>query len=111
MKRPAKRTKPLHPDAGPYRQLWRLVDGAVVDALNAHPDYLSTKGYHDDTARRSIVKRVVGAVLGYAGQATTSQRGAGPVQPRADGRLTTRTVSFTHEPQSASTSAEGAGYE
>lgn len=47
-----------------YRQLWRVVDGAVFDALYNHPDYLTDKGRRN--ARESINKRVVGAVYGYA---------------------------------------------
>ena len=47
-----------------YRQLWRIVDGAVFDALYTHQDYLTDKGRRN--ARESINKRVVGAVLGYA---------------------------------------------
>lgn len=49
-----------------YRQLWRVVDGAVADAFAQHPDYLSAKGAR--AARASVVKRVVGAVLGFAEQ-------------------------------------------
>lgn len=49
-----------------YGQLWRIVDGAVADALKAHPDYLTDKGTR--SARSSIVKRVTGAVIGYAGE-------------------------------------------
>lgn len=47
-----------------YRQLWRVVDGAVFDCLYHHPDYLTDKGRV--AARMSINKRVVGAVLGFA---------------------------------------------
>ena len=57
--RPAKRG-----DA--YEQLWRVVDGAVADALLMHPEYLTKAG--QKWARQSINKRVVGAVLGFAGQ-------------------------------------------
>ncbi len=55
-----------------YRQLWRIVDGAVADAFLAHPDYLSNSA-HERTVRASLNKRVVGAVLGYA-----KARGADP---------------------------------
>lgn len=62
-----KRLKPAK--SGPaYRQLWRLVDGAVLDCFTNHPDYLTERGKNYDTARRSLTKRVVGAVLGYASQ-------------------------------------------
>lgn len=50
-----------------YRQLWRVVDGAVFDALYTHQDYLTEKGKR--SARESIVKRVTGAVLGFAEEA------------------------------------------
>ena len=53
------------PDAT-YRQLWRLVDGAVRDAFANHPDYLTDKGKRD--AARSVTKRVVGTLHGYAAQ-------------------------------------------
>ena len=47
-----------------YRQLWRVVDGAVRDAFAMHPDYLNRA--NERAARESICKRVTGAVLGYA---------------------------------------------
>lgn len=47
-----------------YRQMWRIVDGAVTDALTHHPDYLTAKGTR--AARISVVKRVTGAVLSFA---------------------------------------------
>lgn len=84
MKLPSKRTRPLHPDPGPYRQLWRLVDGAVADAFKCHPDYLTAKGHILDNARRSVTKRVVGAVLGYAGQAARGSNIAPAMSAGAD---------------------------
>lgn len=50
-----------------YAQLSRIVSGAVRDAFNRHPDYLTNKGRQ--SAARSIVKRVTGTVLGFAVQA------------------------------------------
>lgn len=47
-----------------YRQLWRIVDGAIADAFAMHPDYLTAKGAR--SAQLSITKRVTGAVLGFA---------------------------------------------
>jgi hypothetical protein len=61
-----------------YRQLWRVVDGAVRDALETHPEYLTPKGNIQSAARRSIVKRVTGAVLGFAEE---SAKGAGDIAP------------------------------
>lgn len=60
------RLRPEKPTAfdGEYRKLWRVVDGAVRDALANHPEYVSNNIRHSDV-RRSIVKRAVGAVLGY----------------------------------------------
>lgn len=66
--KPARRTKsPPHKTAKAYRELWRVVDGAVADALGMHPDYLATTA-RERTVRNSINKRVVGAVLGFAQQ-------------------------------------------
>lgn len=57
---------------GAYIQLWGVVDGAVADAFNRHPDYLTEKGLRD--APLSIVKRVTGTVLGFALQEAQRQR-------------------------------------
>lgn len=59
-----------------YVRLWRVVDGAVLDALKAHPDYLAPKGALFNNARRSIVKRVVGAVQGFDAQAPKGRTGS-----------------------------------
>lgn len=53
--------------SGAYAELWGVVDGAVSDALNTHPDYLTPKGQR--SARASITKRVTGTVMGFAVQA------------------------------------------
>ena len=66
-----------------YRKLWRLVDGAVKDALNMHPEYLTDAGRR--SARFSITKRVVGTVHSFA-----ERQGAG--QP-ADTPDTSKPVS------------------
>lgn len=50
-----------------YRQLWRIVDGAVFDALYTHADYLTDKGRRN--ARNSINKRVVGNLMGFVSEA------------------------------------------
>lgn len=49
-----------------YRQLWRIVDGAVRDALASHPEYLTDHGKRN--AREAIIKRVTGSLYGYATQ-------------------------------------------
>ena len=42
--------------------LWRMVEGAVVDAFRSHPDYLTERG--TASAVESITKRVVGTLAG-----------------------------------------------
>lgn len=69
-----KRTRPPKGNQQ-YRQLWRVVDGAVMDAFRMHPDYLTSAGLR--SAQKSVVKRVVGAVLGYAAQAAEGRSGLG----------------------------------
>ena len=69
---PAPRLKPkkLRPlrSATPFRRaIWKIVDGAVRDALFEHPEYLRS-GARELTVRRSINKRVVGALAGYVGE-------------------------------------------
>lgn len=51
---------------GAYWMLWRIVDGAVRDTFERHPDYLSDKGRY--SAQLSITKRVVGALYSYGSQ-------------------------------------------
>ena len=53
---------PMGKDSPAYRELWRVVDGAVADAFNMHPEYLSAQA-SPRVVRRSINKRVVGALL------------------------------------------------
>lgn len=57
---------------GAYAELWGVVDGAVADAFNNHPDYLTPKGQR--SARTSVVKRVTGTVLGFAVQAAKGRQ-------------------------------------
>lgn len=45
-------------------RLWRMVEGAVTDALRSHPDYLTERGAKH--AVESITKRVVGTLVGHA---------------------------------------------
>lgn len=51
-----------------YRQIVRLVDGAVRDTFANHPDYLTDKGRHH--AANSIIKRTTGTLWGYAKEAS-----------------------------------------
>lgn len=62
MNRRLRKAAPVKVDLG-YASLWRIVDGAVRDAYQMHPDYLSNKGA-STSARISVVKRVVGALMG-----------------------------------------------
>jgi hypothetical protein len=59
--------RPSRPQKGTkaYRDLWRVIDGAVMDAFNKHPNYVAA-GESERTVRNSIVKRAVGAVLSFA---------------------------------------------
>lgn len=47
-----------------HQRLWRMVEGAVADAFNVHPVYLTAKGRH--AAVESLTKRVVGNLIGHA---------------------------------------------
>ncbi len=69
------RLDPMRADIA-YRQLWRVIDGQIADAFRQHPDYLTAKGKR--AARRSIAKRVTGAVLGYAAEAARGRSGSSP---------------------------------
>jgi len=68
-----RRLKPLKPGKE-YRAIWRIVDGAVKKALDAHPDYLSSKGMRYRTARMSITKRVVGDIVSYLGRKAKAEQ-------------------------------------
>lgn len=72
------RLRPEKPDAPGYRQIWRMVDGAVAQAFAAHPEYLAP-GARVRTVRNSIVKRVTGAIHGHAAQAARVR--SGPSSP------------------------------
>lgn len=72
-------------DSRARRQLWRIVDGGVRDALHAHPEYLTAAGRK--WARRSITKRVTGSILGYVEQSTQGRSGARPAPETRGARL------------------------
>lgn len=63
--RKTRRLKPVKMPDSEYRAIWRVVDGAVRNAFDMHPDYLSEKGSKYSQARLSIVKRVTGAITGF----------------------------------------------
>lgn len=50
-----------------HQLLWRLIEGAVADAMRAHPDYFTARGHR--LAGRSITKRVAGQLVGHYGEA------------------------------------------
>lgn len=64
-----KKTRPPKP-GGAYQQLWRIVEGAVRDALQMHPEYIANDKRARDVVN-SITKRVAGSVLGFASLADT----------------------------------------
>lgn len=71
-----KRTKaPLHKrHRQAYRQIYRVVDGAVADAILQHPEFFALGRQRN--ASISIVKRVAGAVCGYLDQRASSAEGS-----------------------------------
>lgn len=74
---------PSYMAADEHRRLWRMVEGAVLDAFTAHPDYLTAKGAH--SAVESITKRVVGNLVGHA-KATREGSGLGRCRAQAVAR-------------------------
>lgn len=55
-------TKPPPEQTDPiYCRLWTIVDRAVAQAFDRHPDYLTPHG--KDKAQQSVNKRVVGALV------------------------------------------------
>jgi hypothetical protein len=77
------RLEPRKLGASPtYRQIWRVVDGAVDLALSAHPEYIAP-GKNPRTVRNSIVKRVVGAILSYSEQSGWVRSGSSSAHEEA----------------------------
>ncbi len=64
--RKTSRNRSVHAGDAAYRQIWRIVDGAIRDTLENHPEYLTKAGSR--AARNSLTKRVVGSLHGYATQ-------------------------------------------
>ena len=61
------------PDASPAKlkradhlRLWRIVEGAVLNAFREHPEYLTEAGAK--SAVQSVTKRVVGEVVALASE-------------------------------------------
>lgn len=97
-RRSRKLTFPMGKDCPQYRRVWIIVDSAVAEAFKAHPEYLS-----DDAVlrvvRASIVKRVTGAITGWATQVEQARFSQGltgeiasvsPSNGRGAGRETSR---------------------
>jgi hypothetical protein len=82
-----KRLQPEKPGSPAYRQIWRIVDGAVASAFAAHPDYVASNK-RLRTVRNSIVKRVVGAVTSHAEQSARVRSGSSPAHERPAVALT-----------------------
>lgn len=69
----------VHRHQAAYPALWRATDGAIRDAVAAHPDIQIA-----DFRRASIVKRVVGSVLALgagAGKPAATSGGAMGMPP------------------------------
>lgn len=64
--------------AAEYRQLWRVVEGAVLDTIKTHPEYFTEIGATRKCVG-SITKRVVGQMAGAANEAR--KRGGDSVRP------------------------------
>lgn len=79
MKKPRRIPPPKRPSKV-YVSLWKVVDGAIRDAFLAHPEYLTEKGARGSACRRSIAKRVTGALTGFVEQSARGQSG-GPTKP------------------------------
>jgi hypothetical protein len=59
-----------------FRQIWRIVDGALRDTLAKHPEYISEKKIAYQGFRISLIKRITGAIVGHAAQAARYRSGA-----------------------------------
>lgn len=57
---------PKHKTGPAYRRVWFVVDGAVLDALKHHPEYIAQGKTR--ACRESITKRVTGAMLSFMSQ-------------------------------------------
>lgn len=50
-----------------YRQIFRIVDGSIVDYIKCHPQYFPKR--MRGTIRQGLGKRIVGTMKGYFAQA------------------------------------------
>ena len=72
---------PIGKKSRAYRQMWRLVDGCVLDTFRLHPDYLTPIGM--SSVRMSLVKRITGQVMSYVEGHKPSTRGRSGVRSAA----------------------------
>lgn len=70
-------------------RIFRIIDGAMIDMVKQHPDYLTSKGYR--AARMSAVKRILGGLLGYVKETRKSLARTGSGK-RVKGKLETGAV-------------------
>jgi hypothetical protein len=63
---------PRNKPGAEYKAIWRLIDGAILDALKHHPEYIAPE--RQQAARNSIIKRATGNVVGYLAQAKRGGR-------------------------------------
>ena len=69
-----KRSKGTKPDPD-YQRLWKVVDGAVSDTFDAHPEYLARP---QRDVQNSITKRVTGSITSFVRKRTEGRIGSQP---------------------------------
>jgi len=74
MLRAMHKLKPVK-DGAEYRQLWRVIDGAIRDCFKMHPDYITPENIR--RVRESLAKRITGAVLANKAEASKAK---GPIR-------------------------------
>ena len=68
------------PTRGLYREIWKVVDGAIRSTFHHHPEYLSGDNSSEALElkiRNSITKRVTGALTSYALRRTAPPKAGG----------------------------------
>jgi hypothetical protein len=75
----------LRPQKGDreYLRLFRLIDGALIDCIQKHPDYFPLK--NRTNMRNSIVKRIAGQIRWNSPRKRGVAEGAGASPPTALG--------------------------
>lgn len=67
--------------AADHQRLWRMVEGAVVDALSSHPDYLTPKGGWSASWSATPARRASAGPLGPLEQGGVHKRHEGCLPP------------------------------